>query len=218
MSEPQERKQDPGDLTPSEASAATKGCMLGVIFIILLIIAAVVTALIVFALNFFSDENMFEDFEFTLFDDITEFFESDSETDSDSNSNNTSDSSGVFPQTEEIGGLRITVNNAYFNESNDRQFIVDANIENIDRDYYSPSVTAFHIFTENGNAYAYTDDSREINNRESDTGEFNQQLEVGSEERFLIAFHVPEYLEFDVEKSLIFKDYQDDEEASFDLQ
>lgn len=212
MSEPKEHKQDAGDLVPSEASTATKGCMLGVIFIILLIIAAVITAIIVVALNLFSDENSFGDFDFdfSFMDDITGIFESDTESD-------TTDTSDGDSITQEIGGLRITLNDAYFNENDEEQYIVDVNIESIDREYYTPSATAFHIETENGNAYAYTDESREVNDRESGTGEFNQMLEVGTEARYLLAFHVSEYLDFDVDKTLVFRDYREDDEISFDL-
>ena len=169
-------------------------------------ISAIITGIIVIALSFFSDENPLGNLEFGFIDDINEFLDSEMDSNNDTSS-----------MSQEIAGISVAVNDYYHDADDNTIYIVDISVGNEDKEYFSLSPNAFHIETGDGNTYAYTDLSREYSTQESDTGVFNEPVEIGTEERYLIAFQIPSYLDFNSSKTFVYDMYVEDEQLRFDL-
>ncbi len=211
----EKKEQVSQDNQSTEASTATKGCMIGAIFGIILFIAALITAVIVLVMSLLSDDNFLNDLDFGFIDDINSYLTDEFNTDT---------ADGAVTSAE-VAGLYITVNDYYYEDigmheissDGDEAFIVEVIIENEARDQYALTPSAFHLEIDGVNAYPYYDGTTRVNSEDADTGDYREYMIEGETERFLVVFEVPSYIDFNQDKTLVFSHYFDGEEVSFDL-
>lgn len=209
------KEQVSQDNQSTEASTATKGCMIGAIFGIILFIAALITAVIVLVLTLFSDDNTFGNWDFGFIDDVNGFL-------SEEFNEGIADGNTISAT---VAGLHIVVNDYYYedigmheiSDEGSEAFIIDVTIANEERETYALTPSAFHLEIDGENAYPYYDGSMRVNGEGANTGDYRDYMVKGDAERYLIVFEVSPYIDFNQDKTLVFSHYFDDEEASFDL-
>lgn len=221
-SKEQQEKENQLDLTPSEPSFATKGCLLGVIFGLILLLAVIITAVIIIVMSLFSDDNPFDDLDFGFIDDINSFMNELSESSDGEDGTDLfdfSDGDGSDSMEQEAAGIRVNVVDYYLVEDGDiEQFVVDFTIENINRDYFSVSPSAFNVETETGNIYSNPDATQAMNNENSEKDEFNVLIEQGEVSNLYVVLEIPEYREFGTDRTFVYNYFAEDVEMRFNLE
>lgn len=215
MNEDKKHQEPANEQSPKGAGAGNIGCMIAAIAGIILFIAVIVTAVIVLVMSLFSEDNFFSDWDFGFIDDVNNYL---------AESLNEDSADGAVSSAE-VAGLYIQINDYYYedigmyerSDAGAEAFILEVTVTNEERETYALTPSSFHLEIDGINAYPYFDGSMRVNSDTSDTGEYRDYMIQGDRERFLVVFEVPSYIDFNQDKTLVFTNYLDDEQATFNL-